>query len=262
MPPLENRPFKTAFSCFIGFDPREAAAFAVARETLKRNIPSHWPVYGLVLDNLIAAGLYTRPTTTRINSDGHVEMIDVLSIRPDYDGRISTQHANARFLTPHLAKHGWALFMDGDMLIKGNVGLMMQNLDPKFAVYCVKRHFEPEPGTKMDGQEQTKYPRKQWSSFVVFNCDHPANQINWLGVANTMPGADLHRFFWLSDDEIGELDSSWNVLLGHDDPEKPADVLHWTNGLPDMPGYENAPHADLWRKARNDWAQGALSLPA
>jgi hypothetical protein len=114
-------------SIWIGLDPREAAAFAVARHSLRKNMSRDIPVYGLVLDDLREAGLYRRPTKLKTNGDGRFEMIDMLSARPDYDGRVSTQHANARFLVPHLAKTGWALFMDGDMLVKGDVGAMMQS---------------------------------------------------------------------------------------------------------------------------------------
>ena len=88
-------------SVWIGFDPREAAAFAVARHSIRQHSPKHIPVFGLVLSDLQARGLYTRPTKIRTNSDGRFEMVDELSIRPDYDGRVSTQHAIARFLVPH-----------------------------------------------------------------------------------------------------------------------------------------------------------------
>lgn len=245
-------------SIWIGFDPREAAAFAVARHSLQNRIPRGCPVRGLVLSDLQARGLYTRPTRMRTNGDGRFEMIDELSIRPDYDGRVSTQHAVARFLVPYLAKSGWALFMDGDMLVRGNLGQLFEALDRKHAVYCVKHRHEPQAKTKMDGQEQTRYARKNWSSFVIFNCDHPANKALSVEMVNTMPGRDLHRFCWLDDDEIGELDPGWNFLIGHTDPAIEPKVIHFTDGVPDMPGYENVSYADDWRIALDDWARGTL----
>lgn len=248
-------------SIWIGWDPREAAAFAVARHSLQSRIQPHWPVYGLVLSDLIARGLYTRPTRTRTNADGRFEMVDVLSIRPDYDGRVSTQHAIARFLVPRLAKSGWAVFMDGDMLVRGSLAQLVPTLDPKFAAYCVKHNHDPQARTKMDGQVQTRYSRKNWSSLVAFNCDHPANKSLSVEMVNTMPGRDLHRFCWLNDDEIGELGPEWNFLVGHTDAAVEPKVVHFTDGVPDMPGYENVPYADQWRLTLDDWARGLMSLP-
>ncbi len=250
-------------SVWIGFDPRpaEVAAFAVARWSLRHHIPTAWPVYGLVLSDLQVRGLYTRPTKFGTNGDGRVEMIDVLSIRPDYDGRISAQHAISRFLVPHLARTGWALFMDGDMLVRGNIGKMVQTLDRKYAVYCVKHVHEPSSATKMDGQQQTKYSRKNWSSFLVWNCDHPANRALSVEMVNTLPGRDLHRLCWLDDSEIGELGPEWNFLVGYSDKEVRPEVIHFTDGLPNMVGFENVAFADDWRFALEDWARGSLTLP-
>jgi lipopolysaccharide biosynthesis glycosyltransferase len=243
-------------SVWIGFDEREAAAFAVARHSLHNRIPRAWPVRGVVLADLQKLGFYTRPTTTRVNGDGRLEMIDLLSVRPDYDGRISTQHAIARFLVPHLAGSGWALFMDGDMLVRGNVGKLFETLNSKYAVYCVKHRHEPLAATKMDGQAQTRYARKNWSSFLIFNCEHPANAALTVELVNTLPGRDLHALCWLKDEQIGELAPEWNFLVGHSDPTIDPKVVHFTSGTPDMAGYENQPHADAWRSALIAWARG------
>jgi hypothetical protein len=241
-------------SIWIGWDPREASAFAVARHTVRHHLTQPIPVFGLVLADLVAQGVYTRPTTTKVNAEGRVEMVDVISIRDDYDGRISTQHANARFLVPHLARTGWALFMDGDMLVRGNLGRLFEKLDPSKAVYCVQHRYDAKPGIKMDGQVQTAYARKNWTSFIAFNCDHPANQALALEVINTLPGRDLHRLCWLDDSLIGALDPEWNWLVGESAPMRDPKVVHFTNGVPDMPGYENVAFADEWRAALRHWA--------
>lgn len=243
-------------SIWIGFDPREAAAFAIARESVERHVPRCWPVYGLVLPRLQAAGLYRRPIESKPSAADKPVMWDMIS-----DAPMSTEHANARFLVPHLAKEGWALFMDGDMLVRGDLGRLFETLSSSFAVYCVKHQFEPPAGVKMDGQQQTRYARKNWSSFMVFNCDHPANKSLTVELVNTAPGRDLHRFCWLADCDIGELDPSWNFLVGHTDPSIEPNVVHWTDGVPDMVGYEHVAFADEWRARRDEWAVGALSLP-
>jgi hypothetical protein len=155
------------FSAWIGFDPRETAAFDVCRESLKQNLQRHTPVNGVVLSTLQNAGLYTRKTEKRLG-----KLWDKISEAP-----MSTEFAISRFLVPHLAGTGFALFMDCDMLVRKNVSQLLTRLDPAKALYCVKHHHVPQSDTKMDGQEQTRYARKNWSSFMIFNCDHPASRI-------------------------------------------------------------------------------------
>jgi len=233
---------------YIGFDPRETAAFAVARQSVKRWGLRQWPVYGLVLDEMKQRGLYLRPTTKKVTSDGHTVLWDMIS-----EAAMSTEHANARFLVPHLAGTGWALFMDGDMMIRRNMTEI--KLESRYAVYCVKHNHVPHNTQKMDGQTQAAYARKNWSSFMIFNCDHPSNKHLTVEMVNSRPGRDLHRFFWLDDDEIGELPVDWNWLVGHSDPSVDPANVHFTDGVPDMAGYENVPYADEWRERLLEWAR-------
>src|SRR5665213_1643512 len=113
-----------ARSIFIGFDPREAGAFAVARHSVRRHLTQPIPIRGLVLSELRAKGFYTRPMEMREGAAGKPVMWDTLS-----DAPMSTEHANARFLVPKVAEKGWALFMDGDMLARGNLARMFNGLD-------------------------------------------------------------------------------------------------------------------------------------
>ena len=235
-------------SVWIGFDPRETAAYAVARSSAQRRMTQPIPVHGLVLSKLQDVGLYRRPIEWRDGSAGNRIMWDTLS-----DAPMSTQHANARFLVPHISS-GWSLFMDGDMLVRGNLVRVFDGLDRNKAVYCVKHNHEPPVGVKMDGQQQTQYARKYWSSFVVWNCDHEANKALTVDVVNTVPGRDLHRFFWLGDEQIGELGPEWNWLVRHSAPVDAPQVVHFTSGCPDMPGFENDPYADEWRAELIKWA--------
>lgn len=237
-------------SIWIGFDSREAASFAVTRYSTKKYLTLPIPVKGVVLADLQARGLYTRPMEWRVNDHGKLAMWDVIS-----EAWQSTEHANARFLVPQLAKRGWALFLDGDMLVRRNFVRLFDGLDPRLAAYCVKHKHEPAPGAKMDAQEQTRYARKNWSSMIAFNCDHEANKALTPHMVNTLPGRDLHRLCWLDDEHIGALDPTWNHLNGISAPELMTNVVHFTEGTPDMPGYENAPFADEWRASLGRWAQ-------
>jgi len=242
---------------FIGYDPRENAAFAVARESCKRKMTVSIPIYGLVLKDLQTLGWYQRPIEWRASAADKPVMWDVVS-----DAPMSTEHANARFFVPSIARNGWALFTDGDVLFRGNVCRLFDQLDNSKAVVCVKHDHIIADGVKMDGQVQTQYARKNWSSVIAFNCDHPANAPLFdLKFLNETPGRDLHRLCWLPDEElIGELHPCWNYLVGHSDPQITATIAHFTSGVPDMPGYENQAYADEWFRAREEWARGASSM--
>lgn len=240
-------------SIWIGFDSREASAFAVARHSINKYLTQLIPVRGLVLEELQAKGLYTRPMEWRKSAADKPIMWDVIS-----DAPMSTQHANARFLVPHLAKKGWALFCDGDIQARegGNLVRMFEGLDSSKAVYCVKHKHEPAAAVKMDAQIQTAYHRKNWTSFIAFNCYHEANRALTLEMVNTLPGRDLHRLCWIEDDNlIGELGPEWNHLVGVNPPNSKAKIAHFTLGVPDMPGYKDCEFADEWRNELNSWAR-------
>lgn len=228
---------------FIGWDTREGNAFVVARRSLRRHISSStvWMNW-ISLAALQHGRLYTRPIEHREGPNGNTIMWDVIS-----DAPMATEHACARFLTPHLAETGWALFTDGDVLFRADINELFDQLDPSKALYCVHHKVQQAAGVKMDGQVQTQYSRKNWSSVMVFNVDHPANAALTVEMINTVPGRDLHRYCWLDDKDIGELDVEWNYLVGESSECLNPKICHFTLGIPDMPGYENVPFAEEWR---------------
>lgn len=233
----------------IGFDQREVAAYSVARESLRR-YHRHVSVKGVVLSDLRHRKMYTRETTKRLG-----KLWDEIS-----GAYMSTEFAISRFLVPEIVKrmdeppYGWSLFMDCDVLIRGSLSPMMDALDDSKAVYVVKHDYQPGLNVKMDGQVQQPYPRKNWSSVMVFNVGHPANEALTVEMVNTLPGRDLHAFKWLSDDLIGELDISWNWLVGDSPPIEDPKIVHFTNGTPDLHGFRDIPYADEWRAELERWA--------
>ncbi len=231
-------------SIWLGFDPRETAAFAVTRESIKQYITQPIPVRGLVLDDLRKQGLYWRPTERRLG-----KLYDVIS-----EHEMATEFAISRFLVPHLAQEGWSCFMDCDMLLRSNIARVFAGLDGRKAVYCVKHDHVPDYIEKMDGQVQSRYARKNWSSFMIFNCYHKANKQLTPEMVNTLPGRDLHRFCWLKDDEIGELPVEWNWLVGHSDERVIPKNVHFTDGGPWFDAFANVPYAEEWRNTLHTWA--------
>lgn len=236
-------------SVWIGWEPREADAFAVARHSINRRARLRVPVLGLQLKPCRARGLYYRPTERR---EG--QLWDVVSNAP-----MATEFACSRFLVPRLARSmfggGWALFMDCDMLVRTDINALFDQCYEDKAVMVVKHEHKPAEGVKMDGQMQTAYARKNWSSVCAFNLDHPANEELTPRLVNTLPGRDLHAFCWLDDDDIGELHPRWNYLVGHTEGVRNPGVVHFTDGSPAMPGYETCEYADEWRTELERWAR-------
>lgn len=240
----------TPYRVFIGWDSSQMRAWFVADHSLRATSTVPIEVQRIDMARLRLRGLYTRPTA--MLEHGY---FDELSAAP-----MSTGHAIARFLVPVLCdRKGWALFTDGDVLFRRDVSELFALADPTKAVQVVQHAYVPDAITKMTGQAQTTYARKNWSSVVLWNCSHPAHRALTTDLVNTAPGRDLHRFCWLEDALIGSLPAQWNALVRGDRPT-PVDpaIVHFTEGIPDMPGYEHVPYADDWYAAA---ARAGYRLP-
>lgn len=220
-----------------GWDVREVAGFNLNYYAAWRRTSAPLNIQPLMEKGLRYEGLYKRPHEHR-----NGQLWDPIS-----DAPMSTSFANARFLTPWKARGEWVLFCDFcDMLFLSDPAELFALADEKFAVQVVKRRHEPDETTKMDGQIQTSYQRKNWSSVILWNLRHPGTVRLTLEMVNSLPGRDLHAFCWLEDEEIGELPAGWNYLVGVDDlTVKPA-LLHFTKGTPELTGAKEAPWADVW----------------
>lgn len=166
------------------------------------------------------------------------------------DPKQSNEFSFSRFLVPYLSDYdGYSVFFDCDMLLRVDINeiLRITESEPGKAVYVVKHDYEPRDDIKYLNTVQYKYPRKNWSSVILWNCAHPANSAVTPEFVNTATAMDLHRFQWLKDDQIGELDVRWNWLVGEYD-EPPADVknVHWTVGGPYFEEYKNADFSEEW----------------
>jgi hypothetical protein len=226
---------------FVGYDSREDIAWEVCRHSLLRHANDDLDVIPIRQQPLRELGLYTRPL----------------------DSRSSTEFSITRFLTPYLAaQSGWVVFCDCDFLFTVDIRDVFEGLDPSKAVYCVQHDYTPAHSIKMDGKQQTVYPRKNWSSFMLFNCDHPDVRALTPAVVNSAEPAYLHRFQWVRDPgAIGALDLDWNFLVGeYARPETTPRVLHYTVGGPWFDDWQDCDYADLWLHERDLYMQ-SLDLP-
>jgi len=212
---------------FVGYDTREDIAYQVCKHSILSK-QKQAEVHPLKQNELREAGWYTRP-------------VDKLA---------STEFTFTRFLIPELTNfEGWALFMDSDMILTTDIKELFEQADDRYAVMCVQHDYKVKEGYKMDGQKQTVYPRKNWSSVVLWNCAHPSNKVVTTDLVNdtNTTGKYLHRFAWLKDEEIGELDHTWNYLVGvYDDIDKPK-LIHYTEGGPWFENYRDCEFHAEWK---------------
>lgn len=161
----------------------------------------------------------------------------------------SSEFTMTRFLTPYINNFtGFALFIDCDTLIQTSIEKILEEADLNCAVNCVQHDYIPKTSIKMDNKTQHVYPRKNWSSVMLFNCQHPlvVNNLSYTKVVEATPKY-LHRMEWAKE-SIGSLHHTWNYLAGYyDDIEKP-NIIHYTDGGPWFDNYKNCTFADEWRK--------------
>ncbi len=211
---------------FIGYDPVESVAWhTMAHSILAR---SSAPVALIPVNIANLKGIYTR----------------------ERDAKQSNEFSFTRFLVPYLAGYeGYAAFFDCDMMLRTDVAELFKlaAADPSKAVHVVQHDYEPKDDIKYLNTVQYRYPRKNWSSVVLWNCAHPANRRVTPEFVNTASAMELHRFQWLQDEQIGALNVRWNWLVG-EYAEPPADVrnVHWTVGGPYFHEYKNADFSQEW----------------
>lgn len=214
---------------FIGYDSREVVAFHVLVHSILKHATE--PVSIVPLKRSLVAHLYDRPRT-------------------DTE---STEFSMTRFLVPYLSGYrGLSLFMDCDMLVRSDITALFRMRDEEGGplVWCCQHDYVPKETTKFLGEKQTAYPRKNWSSLMLF--DNALCRGLTPAYVNTAPGLDLHRFNWIApapEPFIGKLPLEWNWLQGEYAPNPDAKVLHWTLGGPWLPGYEDAPDVAEWHSA-------------
>lgn len=238
----------------VGHDYREQDAYDVCVHSLRKHAKQPVRVARLQERDLRRAGVYDRPF--RVDEKG--QFYDERDARP-----FSTAFAFARFLTPLVARaegqaRGFALFVDCDFLFLRDVGELFDCANPDMAVQVVKHRHEPPPGIKMDDMAQTRYARKNWSSCILWNLDHPANDVLTPRMVNTMPGSWLHGFQWLPDDLIGDLPECWNWLVGHSPTcgsfytLSQVGALHYTDGGPWFDHMRGCALAKPWLEMQAD----------
>jgi lipopolysaccharide biosynthesis glycosyltransferase len=215
----------------VGFDQREAVAYHVFCQSVLEKTSR--PVRFLPLAQDSLSGYQEK------HSDG------------------SNAFTYSRFLCPHLMGFsGYVLYADGDMICNVDIAELWDLRDPRKAVQVVKHNYLTKENKKYFGSRNENYPRKNWSSLVIWNCQHPKNRLLSPAFIEGKAGAFLHRFEWLENAEIGELPREWNWLASEYEINLNAKLIHYTLGTPCFEEYKSSEMAATWHEAFDRTTQG------
>lgn len=210
---------------FIGYDPREAIAFHVCANSIIRHASQ--PV------SIIPLALNLFQDYTEKHTDG------------------SNQFIYSRFLVPYLSNfNDWAIFIDGDMIVRDDIVKLWNLKELNKDVMVVKHDYKTKMTEKYLGAKNENYPRKNWSSVILWNCNSFPNRKLTPEFVEKSTGAELHRFTWLEDARIGELPKEWNWLPDEYGPNPDAKLLHYTLGTPSFHEFATTPMGDEWHRER------------
>jgi lipopolysaccharide biosynthesis glycosyltransferase len=210
---------------FLGYDKNESIAFHVCANSIIRN--SSKPV------SIIPLSLNLLKDYTETHTDGSNDFI------------------YSRFLVPYLMDYnGWAIFMDGDMIVNGDIAELWDMRHYAKDVMVVKHDYKTIMNEKYLGAKNEDYPRKNWSSLILWNCASYPNKTLTPKFVQNATGAELHRFSWIDDDRIGELPIEWNWLDLEYEPNPDAKLIHYTLGAPCFNEFSDKGMAELWHNEK------------
>ena len=215
----------------VGFDQRESVAFHTFIQSVINVTSVPVSVTPLVLGAL--------PGYSETHTDG------------------SNTFIYSRFLTPYLSGfEGWSIFVDGDMICREDLKNLWDLRDDRYAVMVVKHEYKTKAHQKYLGNKNENYPKKNWSSVILWNCAHPKNKNLTPDFVMSKDGKFLHRFSWLDDTDIGDLPKEWNWLTTEYPDNYQAKLLHYTLGTPCFKDYKTSDMADLWWAAYDQSQEG------
>ena len=206
---------------FVGYDPREAIAYHVCVNSIIRNASAPVAIIPVALN------LFTDYEETHGDNSNHF--------------------VYTRFLVPYLMDFkGRAIFIDGDMVVRGDIIELYESLKTAHDVAVVKHDYKTRMPVKYMGAPNEDYPRKNWSSVIVWDCQSYPNRRLTPDFVQKQPGSFLHRFSWIDDDRIQALPLEWNWLPDELGENAEAKLLHYTLGTPCFHEFADTTQAAEW----------------
>ena len=210
---------------FVGYDPREAVAYHTCVNSIIRLASKPVAIIPLALN------LFEDYKETHTDGSNHF--------------------IYSRFLVPHLMNfEGWAIFIDGDMIVRDDIVKLWNQRNEYKDVMVVKHDYQTKMTEKYLGAKNENYPRKNWSSVILWNCSSYPNRKLTPDFIQRSTGAELHRFTWIDNERIGELPKEWNWLPDEYGPNPDAKLLHYTLGTPCFHEFAATPQGEEWHRER------------
>ena len=229
---------------FVGWDSNEAIAADVLMYTIDKYKSRPVDFFLLKQQELRDKGLYTR----------------------ELDKKASNEFSMTRWLTPYLNRqlfpnNRYALFLDCDFVFTGDIYRIFDYKEDA-SINVVKHEYVPKSTTKMKDssgkvQAQKNYPRKNWSSFVLYDCENPIVHKLTLEVVNSESPMVLHRFMLFDDKDVGgfnywtKVDGQKIPLLNHlaGEYKQPTELplsIHLTLGIPTIHTAVESAYSKEW----------------
>ena len=206
---------------FVGYDPREAIVYHVCVNSIIRNASAPVAIIPVALN------LFTDYEETHGDNSNHF--------------------VYTRFLVPYLMDFkGRAIFIDGDMVVRGDIIELYESLKTAHDVAVVKHDYKTRMPVKYMGAPNEDYPRKNWSSVIVWDCQSYPNRRLTPDFVQKQPGSFLHRFSWIDNDRIQALPPEWNWLPDELGENTEAKLLHYTLGTPCFHEFADTIQAAEW----------------
>ena len=212
---------------YIGYDSSnygQEIAYRVCKRSIE-NYNNKVKIFPIKLKDLQKANVFNRP----------------------HDSKQSTEFTYTRFLAPFLARYiEKTLFCDSDFLWRCNVEETLNFINDNQSVSCVQHEYANcKSKTKMDGLKQEWYPKKNWSSLMLFNSQHEDCKALTPKIVSTESPKYLHRMEWTTEEKIGSIPIEYNYLVGYYSDKDPK-ALHFTDGGPWHKDYHNVEDKEEW----------------
>ena len=137
-----------------------------------------------------------------------------------------TSFTYSRFLVPYLMGFkGWALFVDPDMVVRGDIVELFRAADPQ-----------------SDVMVNTQQPEFEWASAMLFNCEK-CTHLTPAFIEN--PEHPLFDLKWAT--SVKPFPAEWNHCVNYTQPTN-AKLYHYTEGIPCWPETMGAQEDVYWEK--------------
>lgn len=138
-----------------------------------------------------------------------------------------TEFTYSRFLVPFMSGYvGHSLFLDADMVVTGDIAELFYHADNKVAV-----------------QVNKDQPPFEWASAMLFN-----NNLCRTLTTHYIEDPDNVLFDFKWTEHVGSFPREWNHFVRDADPNEPAKLFHFSEGIPVWNETKGAPEDAHWLK--------------